>query len=86
MLGTMGGGPAGADGGADGSALPPDLSEGPVGSALLDHLRSCTEAFFLGLQVRCLPSVAAASIHCLSRPSRDSDRLQLHTGERAGRS
>ncbi|EPY83188.1 archaemetzincin-1 [Camelus ferus] len=75
----MGGGPAGADGGADGSALPPDLSEGPVGSALLDHLRSCTEAFFLGLQVRCLPSVAAASIHCLSRPSRDSDRLQLHT-------
>ncbi|XP_031327184.2 archaemetzincin-1 [Camelus dromedarius] len=58
---------------------PIDLSEGPVGSALLDHLRSCTEAFFLGLQVRCLPSVAAASIHCLSRPSRDSDRLQLHT-------
>ncbi|XP_022419266.1 archaemetzincin-1 isoform X3 [Delphinapterus leucas] len=58
---------------------PIDLSEGPAGGALLDHLRSCTEAFFLGLQVRCLPSVAAASIHCSSRPSQDSDRLQLHT-------
>ncbi|KAM9056532.1 archaemetzincin-1 isoform 2-T2 [Megaptera novaeangliae] len=58
---------------------PIDLSEGPAGGALLDQLRSCTEAFFLGLQVRCLPSVAAASIHCSSRPSRDSDRLQLHT-------
>ncbi|XP_057606790.1 archaemetzincin-1 [Hippopotamus amphibius kiboko] len=58
---------------------PIDLSEGPVGGALLDRLRSCTEAFFLGLQVRCLPSVAAASIHCSSRPSQDSDRLQLHT-------
>ncbi|XP_029075220.1 archaemetzincin-1 [Monodon monoceros] len=58
---------------------PIDLSEGPADGALLDHLRSCTEAFFLGLQVRCLPSVAAASIHCSSRPSQDSDRLQLHT-------
>ncbi|XP_027465537.1 archaemetzincin-1 isoform X4 [Zalophus californianus] len=58
---------------------PIDLSEGPAGSALLEHLRNCTEAFFLGLQVRCLPSVAAASIHCCSRPSQDSDRLQLHT-------
>ena len=68
-------------GGADSAAPPPDLSEGPVGSALLDQLRSCTEAFFLGLQVRCLPSVAAASIHCSSRPGQDPDRLQLHTGE-----
>lgn len=67
--------------GADSAALPPDLSEGPAGSALLDQLRSCTEAFFLGLQVRCLPSVAATSIHCSSRPSQDPDRLQLHTGE-----
>uniref|UniRef100_A0A8C7AFB7 Archaelysin family metallopeptidase 1 n=1 Tax=Neovison vison TaxID=452646 RepID=A0A8C7AFB7_NEOVI len=58
---------------------PIDLSEGPAGSGLLEHLRNCTEAFFLGLQVRCLPSVAAASIHCCSRPSQDSDRLQLHT-------
>ncbi|XP_045669343.1 archaemetzincin-1 [Ursus americanus] len=58
---------------------PIDLSEGPAGGALLEHLRSCTEAFFLGLQVRCLPSVAAASIHCSSRPSQDSDRRQLHT-------
>ncbi|OWK11499.1 hypothetical protein Celaphus_00007356 [Cervus elaphus hippelaphus] len=58
---------------------PGDLSEGPAGSALLDQLRSCTEAFFLGLQVRCLPSVAATSIHCSSRPSQDPDRLQLHT-------
>ena len=66
---------------ADGAALPPGLSEGPAGSALLDQLRSCTEAFFLGLQVRCLPSVAAASIHCSSRPGQDPDRLQLHTGE-----
>ncbi|XP_039082107.1 archaemetzincin-1 [Hyaena hyaena] len=58
---------------------PIDLSEGPAGGALLEYLRNCTEAFFLGLQVRCLPSVAAASIHCSSRPSQDSDRLQLHT-------
>ncbi|XP_069341939.1 archaemetzincin-1 isoform X1 [Eulemur rufifrons] len=58
---------------------PIDLSEGLVGGSLLDSLRSCTEAFFLGLRVKCLPSVAAASIHCSSRPSRDSDRLQLHT-------
>ncbi|KAG8523743.1 Archaemetzincin-1 [Galemys pyrenaicus] len=56
---------------------PIDLSEGPA-DALLDHLRSCTEAFFLGLQVKCLPSVAAESIRCSSRPSRDADRLQLH--------
>lgn len=58
---------------------PIDLSEGLVGSALLASLQNCTEAFFLGLQVRCLPSVPAASIHCSSRPSQDSDRLQLHT-------
>lgn len=67
-------------GGADG-ALSPDVKEGPVGGALLDSLRSCTEAFFLGLQVRCLPSVAAASIRCSSRPSQDSDGRQLRTGE-----
>lgn len=52
-----------------------------MGGALLDSLRSCTEAFFLGLQVRCLPSVAAASIRCSSRPSRDSAGRQLRTGE-----
>ncbi|XP_066199065.1 archaemetzincin-1 [Saccopteryx leptura] len=54
-------------------------SEGPVAGALLDSLRSWAEAFFLGLQVRCLPSVAAATIHCTSRPRWDSDGLQLHT-------
>ncbi|XP_008050404.1 archaemetzincin-1 isoform X2 [Carlito syrichta] len=58
---------------------PIDLSEGPAGCSLLNHLCSCTEAFFLGLRVKCLPSVAAASIRCFSRPSRDSDRVQLHT-------
>ncbi|ELV11012.1 Archaemetzincin-1 [Tupaia chinensis] len=58
---------------------PIDLSEGLVGSSLLDDLRSCTEAFFLGLRVKCLPSVAAASIHCSSRPIQDSGRLQLNT-------
>nr|XP_019613135.1 PREDICTED: archaemetzincin-1 [Rhinolophus sinicus] len=58
---------------------PIDLSEGLLGSTLLASLQSCTEAFFLGLQVRCLPSVPAASIRCSSRPSQDSDRLQLHT-------
>lgn len=57
------------------------MSEGLLGSALLASLQSCMEAFFLGLQVRCLPSVPAASIRCSSRPSQDSDRLQLHTGE-----
>ncbi|KAM9584240.1 archaemetzincin-1 [Trichechus inunguis] len=58
---------------------PIDLSEGPVGCPLLDSVRSCTEAFFRGLRVKCLPSVAATSIHCSSRPRRDSDRLQFHT-------
>ncbi|KAM7143444.1 archaemetzincin-1 isoform 2-T5 [Molossus nigricans] len=58
---------------------PIDVKEGPVGGALLDSLRSCTEAFFLGLQVRCLPSVAAASIRCCWRPSQDSDGRQLRT-------
>uniref|UniRef100_U3E5D6 Archaemetzincin-1 n=1 Tax=Callithrix jacchus TaxID=9483 RepID=U3E5D6_CALJA len=58
---------------------PIDLSEELVGSSLMHQLRSCTEAFFLGLHVKCLPSVAATSIRCSSRPSRDSDRLQLHT-------
>nr|XP_004671383.1 archaemetzincin-1 [Jaculus jaculus]XP_044999825.1 archaemetzincin-1 [Jaculus jaculus]XP_044999826.1 archaemetzincin-1 [Jaculus jaculus]XP_044999827.1 archaemetzincin-1 [Jaculus jaculus] len=58
---------------------PIDLSEGLAGCPLLDHLRSCAEAFFLGLRVKCLPSVTATSIHCSSRPRRDSDRLQLHT-------
>ncbi|XP_008564956.1 PREDICTED: archaemetzincin-1 isoform X2 [Galeopterus variegatus] len=58
---------------------PIDLSEGPVGCSLLDYLRRCVEAFFLGLRVKCLPSVAATSIHCSSRPGQDSDRLQLHT-------
>ncbi|XP_004691972.1 PREDICTED: archaemetzincin-1 [Condylura cristata] len=55
---------------------PIDLSEGPA-DALLAQLQSCAEAFFLGLQVKCLPSVAAASIRCCSRPRQDVDRLQL---------
>uniref|UniRef100_A0A8C6RR12 Archaelysin family metallopeptidase 1 n=1 Tax=Nannospalax galili TaxID=1026970 RepID=A0A8C6RR12_NANGA len=58
---------------------PIDLSEGLAGCPLLDHLCSCAEAFFLGLQVKCLPSVASTSIHCFSRPRQDSDGLQLHT-------
>lgn len=57
-----------------------DLSEGLAGCPLLDHLQSCAEAFFLGLRVKCLPTVAAASIHCSSRPSQDADGFQLHTG------
>lgn len=48
---------------------------------LLGALRSYAEAFFLGLQVRCLPSVPAASIPCLSRPMQDRAGPQLHTGE-----
>ncbi|KAM5130963.1 archaemetzincin-1-like isoform 2-T2 [Callospermophilus lateralis] len=58
---------------------PIDLSEELAGCPLLDHLRSCVEAFFLGLRVKCLPSVAAASIRCSSRPSQDSGERQLHT-------
>ncbi|XP_010641114.1 archaemetzincin-1 isoform X4 [Fukomys damarensis] len=58
---------------------PIDLSEAPLGCPLLDYLQSCAEAFFLGLQVKCLPSVAAESIRCSSRPRRDSEGLQLHT-------
>ncbi|XP_006859937.1 PREDICTED: archaemetzincin-1 [Chrysochloris asiatica] len=57
---------------------PIDLSEGSVGRPLLESVRSYTEAFFLGLRVKCLPSVTASAIHCPSRPRRDSDRLQFH--------
>lgn len=59
----------------------PGLSEDPVDGELLAALRSYAEAFFLGLQVRCLPSVPAASIPCLSRPTQDRAGPQLHTGE-----
>ncbi|XP_026541021.1 archaemetzincin-1 [Notechis scutatus] len=58
---------------------PIDLSEGPVGISLLDSLRSCVESFFLGLRVKCLPSVSISSIHCCYRHNQDSDRMQLHT-------
>ncbi|XP_067317920.1 archaemetzincin-1 [Anolis sagrei] len=57
---------------------PIDLSEGPVGISLLDSLRSCVESFFLGLRVKCLPSVPVSSIHCCYRHNQDSDRVQLH--------
>lgn len=61
------------------------MNEAPLGCPLLDYLRSCAEAFFLGLRVKCLPSVTAESIRCSARPRRDSDGLQLHTGTvRAG--
>ncbi|KAL8175068.1 UNVERIFIED_CONTAM: Archaemetzincin-1 [Gekko kuhli] len=58
---------------------PIDLSEGPAGVSLLDSLRSCVESFFLGLRVKCLPSVPVSSIHCCYRNNEDSDRVQLHT-------
>ncbi|XP_032086709.1 archaemetzincin-1 [Thamnophis elegans] len=58
---------------------PIDLSEGPVGISLLDSLRSCVESFFLGLRVKCLPSVSISSIHCCHRHNQESDRMQLHT-------
>ncbi|XP_068940873.1 archaemetzincin-1 isoform X1 [Petaurus breviceps papuanus] len=57
---------------------PIDLSEGPVGSSLLDCLRAFVESFFLGLRVKCLPSVPISSIHCCFRHNRDSDKIQLH--------
>ncbi|XP_061848058.1 archaemetzincin-1 isoform X2 [Colius striatus] len=57
---------------------PIDLIEGPAGLSLLDSLQSCVESFFLGLRVKCLPSIPISSIHCCYRPSRDSDRVQLH--------
>ncbi|XP_078009054.1 archaemetzincin-1 isoform X2 [Phascolarctos cinereus] len=57
---------------------PIELSEGPVGSSLLDCLRGFMESFFLGLRVKCLPSVPVSSIHCCFRHNRDSDRIQLH--------
>uniref|UniRef100_A0A8C4VQQ8 Archaelysin family metallopeptidase 1 n=1 Tax=Gopherus evgoodei TaxID=1825980 RepID=A0A8C4VQQ8_9SAUR len=55
-----------------------DLIEEPAGIWLLDSLRSCLESFFLGLHVKCLPSVPISSIHCCYRQSQDSDRAQLH--------
>nr|XP_020658043.1 archaemetzincin-1 isoform X1 [Pogona vitticeps] len=58
---------------------PIDLSEGSVGVSLLDSLRSCVESFFLGLRVKCLPSIPVSSIHCCYRHNQDSDRVQLHT-------
>ncbi|NWU15891.1 AMZ1 protein, partial [Cephalopterus ornatus] len=57
---------------------PIDLIEGPAGLSLLDSLQSCVESFFLGLRVKCLPSIPVSSIHCCFRHSRDSDRVQLH--------
>ncbi|KAG8145739.1 hypothetical protein E2320_012229 [Naja naja] len=39
----------------------------------------CVESFFLGLRVKCLPSVSVTSIHCCYRHNQDSDRMQLHT-------
>uniref|UniRef100_A0A6I8NNW3 Archaelysin family metallopeptidase 1 n=1 Tax=Ornithorhynchus anatinus TaxID=9258 RepID=A0A6I8NNW3_ORNAN len=57
---------------------PIDLSEGPLGSSLLGCLRSCVESFFLGLHVKCLPSIPVSSIPCCFRHNRDSDRIQLH--------
>uniref|UniRef100_A0A8C5SCW3 Archaelysin family metallopeptidase 1 n=1 Tax=Laticauda laticaudata TaxID=8630 RepID=A0A8C5SCW3_LATLA len=39
----------------------------------------CVESFFLGLRVKCLPSVSISSIHCCYRHNQDSDRMQLHT-------
>uniref|UniRef100_A0A674JQU2 Archaelysin family metallopeptidase 1 n=1 Tax=Terrapene triunguis TaxID=2587831 RepID=A0A674JQU2_9SAUR len=55
-----------------------DLIEEPAGISLLDSLRSCLESFFLGLRVKCLPSVPVSSIRCCYRQSQDSDRAQLH--------
>ncbi|XP_053897276.1 archaemetzincin-1 isoform X1 [Malaclemys terrapin pileata] len=57
---------------------PIDLIEEPAGISLLDSLRSCLESFFLGLRVKCLPSVPISSIRCCYRQSQDSDRVQLH--------
>ncbi|XP_038275464.1 archaemetzincin-1 isoform X2 [Dermochelys coriacea] len=57
---------------------PIDLIEEPAGISLLDSLRSCLESFFLGLRVKCLPSVPISSIRCCYRQSQDSDRAQLH--------
>nr|XP_013797452.1 PREDICTED: archaemetzincin-1 [Apteryx mantelli mantelli] len=59
---------------------PIDLIEGPAGLSLLDSLQSCVESFFLGLRVKCLPSIPVSSIHCCYRHSQDSDRVQLHAG------
>uniref|UniRef100_A0A669Q8U3 Archaelysin family metallopeptidase 1 n=1 Tax=Phasianus colchicus TaxID=9054 RepID=A0A669Q8U3_PHACC len=49
-------------------------------SELLVHfdLGVCVESFFLGLRVKCLPSIPISSIHCCYRHSQDSDRVQLH--------
>uniref|UniRef100_K7FIG3 Archaelysin family metallopeptidase 1 n=1 Tax=Pelodiscus sinensis TaxID=13735 RepID=K7FIG3_PELSI len=57
---------------------PLDLIEEPAGVSLLDSLKSCLESFFLGLRVKCLPSVPLSSIRCCFRQSQDSDRAQLH--------
>lgn len=61
-----------------------DLIEGPAGLSLLDSLQSCVESFFLGLRVKCLPSIPISSIHCCYRHSQDSDRVQLHAGKDLG--
>ncbi|XP_014466245.1 archaemetzincin-1 [Alligator mississippiensis] len=58
---------------------PIDLTEGSSGISLLDSLRSCVESFFLGLRVKCLPSIPISSIRCCYRQNQDSDRVQLHT-------
>uniref|UniRef100_A0A8C7E815 Archaelysin family metallopeptidase 1 n=1 Tax=Nothoprocta perdicaria TaxID=30464 RepID=A0A8C7E815_NOTPE len=58
--------------------LQPIGNVGPAGLSLLDSLQSCVESFFLGLRVKCLPSIPVSSIHCCYRHCRDSDRVQLH--------
>ncbi|XP_069503693.1 archaemetzincin-1 [Ambystoma mexicanum] len=58
---------------------PIDLDEGAASISLLDSLRSSVEAFFLGLCVKCLPSVPVSAIDCCrSRQNRTSGRVQIH--------
>ncbi|XP_078520326.1 archaemetzincin-1 isoform X2 [Lissotriton helveticus] len=57
---------------------PIDLDEGSASISLLDSLRSCVESFFLGLCVKCLPSVPISSLNCHSRHNQGSGKLQIH--------
>ncbi|KAJ1096396.1 hypothetical protein NDU88_001538 [Pleurodeles waltl] len=58
---------------------PIDLDEGEASISLLDSLRCCVESFFLGLCVKCLPSVPISSLNCHSRHNQGSGKTQIHT-------
>ncbi|XP_030068418.1 archaemetzincin-1 [Microcaecilia unicolor] len=57
---------------------PIDLMEEPTMIFLLDSLKNWVESYFLGLQVKCLPSIPVSSMNCTFRQNQKSNKKQLH--------